>query len=86
MPTTRLLRSTSRSEDVEALEKNNTDGVVPVGKVRHKIVVMGAAKVGKSSIITQFLYGIFSPKYKRTVEEMHHGEFNVAGVSNSSFF
>lgn len=48
--------------------------------MRHKIVVMGAAKVGKSSIISQFLYGTFSSKYKRTVEEMHHGEFNVAGV------
>nr|CAI5820695.1 unnamed protein product [Callosobruchus analis] len=41
---------------------------------------MGAAKVGKSSIISQFLYGVFSSKYKRTVEEMHHGDFNVAGV------
>ncbi|XP_062711738.1 GTP-binding protein Di-Ras2 [Aedes albopictus] len=49
--------------------------------VRHKIVVMGAAKVGKSSIITQFLYGTFSPKYKRTVEEMHHGHFSVGGVN-----
>ncbi|KAJ8974598.1 hypothetical protein NQ317_008740 [Molorchus minor] len=67
-----------KSEDVESLEKN--DSVGPVSKVRHKIVVMGAAKVGKSSIISQFLYGTFSPKYKRTVEEMHHGDFNVAGV------
>ncbi|CAF4937922.1 unnamed protein product [Pieris macdunnoughi] len=48
--------------------------------VRHKIVVLGAAKVGKSSLISQFLYGTFSPKYKRTIEEMHHGDFNVAGV------
>ncbi|KAG7202062.1 hypothetical protein KM043_004740 [Ampulex compressa] len=48
--------------------------------VRHKIVVMGAAKVGKSAIINQFLYGIFSPKYKRTIEEMHHGDFNVSGI------
>ncbi|XP_041977690.1 ras-related protein Rap-2b [Aricia agestis] len=48
--------------------------------VRHKIVVLGAAKVGKSSLITQFLYNTFSPKYKRTIEEMHHGDFNVAGV------
>ncbi|XP_049819481.1 ras-related protein Rap-2a isoform X2 [Aethina tumida] len=67
-----------KSEDVESLEKN--DSVGPVSSVRHKIVVMGAAKVGKSSIITQFLYGTFSPKYKRTVEEMHHGDFNVNGV------
>lgn len=48
--------------------------------VRHKIVVMGAAKVGKSSIINQFLYGSFSPKYKPTVEEMHRGDFNVSHI------
>ncbi|XP_066995669.1 ras-related protein Rap-1b [Anabrus simplex] len=49
--------------------------------VRHRIVVMGAAKVGKSSIISQFLYSTFSPKYKRTVEEMHHGDFSVSGIN-----
>ncbi|ENN73429.1 ras-related protein Rap-2b [Dendroctonus ponderosae] len=73
----RVLR-TQKSEDAESLEKDV--GVAPVGNVRHKIVVMGAAKVGKSSIITQFLYGTFSSKYKRTVEEMHHGDFNVQGI------
>lgn len=41
---------------------------------------MGSAKVGKSSIIARFLYNTFSPKYKRTVEEMHHGDFSVQGV------
>lgn len=51
------------------------------GDNRHKIVVMGAARVGKTSIITQFLYGQFTAKYKRTVEEMHKGEFCIAGVS-----
>lgn len=61
------------------MEKNATN-VAPANNVRHKIVVMGAAKVGKSSIITQFLYASFSTKYKRTIEEMHHGDFNVAGV------
>ncbi|XP_034252135.1 ras-related protein Rap-2a [Thrips palmi] len=50
-------------------------------KVRHKVVVLGAAKTGKSALITQFLYNTFSPKYKRTVEEMHHGEFSVNGVN-----
>ncbi|KAL3276002.1 hypothetical protein HHI36_020733 [Cryptolaemus montrouzieri] len=69
-----------RSDDVESLEKNDTVGPPSSSNVRHKIVVMGAAKVGKSSIISQFLYGSFSPKYKRTVEEMHHGDFNVNGV------
>lgn len=47
---------------------------------RHKIVVMGAARVGKSSLIAQFLYRQYSAKYKRTVEEMHHGRFTVDGV------
>lgn len=42
--------------------------------------MMGAAKVGKSAIINQFLYSTFTPKYKRTVEEMHHGDFNVSGI------
>nr|CAH7748878.1 unnamed protein product [Callosobruchus chinensis] len=61
------------------------DPVAPsTAAVRHKIVVMGAAKVGKSSIISQFLYGVFSSKYKRTVEEMHHGDFNVAGVDTAT--
>ncbi|XP_049847481.1 GTP-binding protein Rhes-like isoform X1 [Schistocerca gregaria] len=65
-------RSTKRGEsDTEATSGAGT---------RHKVVVMGAAKVGKSSIISRFLYGTFSDKYKRTVEEMHHGEFSVAGV------
>lgn len=39
--------------------------------VDEQVVMMGAAKVGKSSLISQFLYGTFSDKYKRTVEEMH---------------
>lgn len=66
---------TERTEDTVASSGNLTSNAV-----RHKVVVMGAAKVGKSSIITQFLYGTFSTKYKKTIEEMHHGDFNVAGV------
>ncbi|CAG9824225.1 unnamed protein product [Phaedon cochleariae] len=73
----KVLRS-QKSDDAESLEKN--DCVAPANNVRHKIVVMGSAKVGKSSLITQFLYGTFCSKYKRTIEEMHHGDFNVAGV------
>lgn len=42
---------------------------------------MGGAKVGKTSLINQFLYNRFSPKYKRTVEEMHQGTFSISGVS-----
>lgn len=68
-----------KSEDASDLDEKN-DTIASTSIVRHKIVVLGAAKVGKSSLISQFLYTTFSTKYKRTVEEMHQGEFNVAGV------
>ena len=45
---------------------------------KYRVVVMGAAKVGKTAIINQFLYDSFSPKYTKTVEEMHHGEYEVS--------
>ncbi|SPP88862.1 ras-related protein Rap-2b [Drosophila guanche] len=60
---------------------NAVDDAIGPANARHKIVVMGSAKVGKTSIITQFLYNTFSPKYKRTIEEMHQGNFSIAGVS-----
>ncbi|CAL4069426.1 unnamed protein product, partial [Meganyctiphanes norvegica] len=50
-------------------------------KRRYRVVVLGAAKVGKTAIINQFLYDSFTPKYTRTVEEMHHGEYEVSGMS-----
>ncbi|XP_034840305.1 ras-related protein Rap-2b [Maniola hyperantus] len=72
----------SRPHRTERVEHpvTSSSGNLANNAVRHKIVVMGAAKVGKSSLISQFLYGTFSTKYKRTIEEMHHGDFNVAGV------
>jgi small GTP-binding protein len=33
--------------------------------------------VGKSSIISQFLYDRFSSEYKETVEELHRGQYNL---------
>lgn len=66
----------------DRLTESDSGGGKPSSEssVKHKIVVMGAAKVGKSAIINQFLYSTFTPKYKRTVEEMHHGDFNVSGI------
>ncbi|GAB0099497.1 ras-related protein Rap-2b-like [Sergentomyia squamirostris] len=64
----------------DKVHRHDTEDSIATSSVRHKIVVMGAAKVGKSSLINQFLYNKFTPKYKRTVEEMHQGNFSVAGV------
>lgn len=43
-------------------------------KIRRRVVMMGAARVGKTSIIKQFLYDQFPDRYKETIEELHRGE------------
>ena len=40
---------------------------------------MGAAGVGKSCIISQFLYDTYTAKYHATVEELHRKEYEVNG-------
>ncbi|KYM85388.1 hypothetical protein ALC53_04631 [Atta colombica] len=72
--------TTKNVRNEKLTESDSDSGKSSESSVRHKIVVMGAAKVGKSAIINQFLYNTFTPKYKRTVEEMHHGNFNVSGI------
>lgn len=61
-------------------ESSSDSGKSAETTIRKKVVMMGAARVGKSAIINQFLYDTFTPKYKRTVEEMHHADFNVTGI------
>ncbi|XP_033629950.1 GTP-binding protein Di-Ras2-like [Asterias rubens] len=46
---------------------------------RYRLVVLGAGKVGKTSIISQFLGNKFEEKYKETVEDLHCREYNVNG-------
>jgi len=46
-------------------------------KTQYRVLVMGNSKVGKTSIISQFLYDQFSADYKATVEEMYRGQFEV---------
>ena len=46
-------------------------------KEQRRIVVMGGAKVGKTCIISQFLYDKFQNRYKQTVEELHRGEYDL---------
>jgi GTPase SAR1 family protein len=46
-------------------------------EVHYRIAVLGAVGVGKSSIISQFLYDRFNSEYKETVEELHRGQYNI---------
>ncbi|XP_002732228.1 ras-related protein Rap-2a-like [Saccoglossus kowalevskii] len=48
-------------------------------KASTRLVVMGAAGVGKSSLISQFLYDKFNERYRETVEDLYHEEFEVNG-------
>lgn len=41
---------------------------------------MGAAGVGKTALIQRFLQDRFEPKHRRTVEELHSMEYEVAGI------
>jgi small GTP-binding protein len=45
----------------------------------YRVVVLGSSTVGKTAIISQFLYDSFTSGYKETVDEMYHGEFDVGG-------
>lgn len=53
-----------------------------VKKERHRVTMMGAARVGKSSIISQFLYEKYLSRYKQTIEEMHRGEYELPDGSS----
>uniref|UniRef100_UPI00398E72B8 rasd family member 4 n=1 Tax=Pristiophorus japonicus TaxID=55135 RepID=UPI00398E72B8 len=42
-----------------------------------RLVFLGAAGVGKTSLIRRFLLDTFEAKYKRTVDELHSKEYEV---------
>lgn len=44
---------------------------------RYRLVLLGASRTGKSSIIHMFLNGKFLETYKETVEDLHYREFTV---------
>lgn len=40
-------------------------------KRNYRVVVLGSSRVGKTSVISQFLFNTFSEHYKETLEELH---------------
>lgn len=43
---------------------------------------MGAAFVGKTQILSQFLYDKFTSRYRQTIEELHRGEYELPDHSS----
>lgn len=46
---------------------------------RHRVVVLGAGGVGKSSVIKRFLFGAFTPEYHETVEDLFCRQYDISG-------
>uniref|UniRef100_T1ITV6 GTP-binding protein Rhes n=1 Tax=Strigamia maritima TaxID=126957 RepID=T1ITV6_STRMM len=64
---------------VQLLVQPCAEGEKSKPKDHYRVVAMGATRVGKTAIISQFLYDRFVPQYKQTLEELHRGEYDVAG-------
>ncbi|XP_043570573.1 rasd family member 4 [Chiloscyllium plagiosum] len=45
-----------------------------------RLVFLGAAGVGKTSLIRRFLLDTFESKYKRTVDELHRKEYDLGSM------
>ena len=45
------------------------------GKASYRILVLGASKTGKTSIVKQFLYDFFNESHNETMDDMYCGEF-----------
>lgn len=71
LPTIRPLRTVSLLEEDATVEPENI----------RRLLVLGAANVGKTSIVRRFLGHKFSDKYMPTVEDFHrkvgHGELCI---------
>ncbi|XP_052777653.1 ras-related protein Rap-2b-like [Mya arenaria] len=65
--------------------KSLIDKAVPMGKdsikQNYRVVVMGTAGVGKSSIISKFMHDKFTESHKETIEELHRHRMQFESVS-----
>lgn len=60
-------------------KKTSLDENYSVEKEKFRLVVLGAPKVGKSSIINKFLYEKYTDDYTQTVENLYAKTFNLLG-------
>lgn len=45
----------------------------------HRLVILGSSKVGKTSIVSRFLYSKFDDNYTPTIEDFHRKIYRIKG-------
>ncbi|KAL5105341.1 GTP-binding protein Rhe [Taenia crassiceps] len=87
-----MTRAEPQSESIKSLPSNESallgtsDGKENGSNSICRVVFLGAAKVGKTSIIRRFLNGCFEPKYTPTVDDIYSSKFLVRGcLANVEF-
>lgn len=63
---------------MKTLSSGNCAFSVPA-KNSYRMVVLGASRVGKSSIVSRFLNGRFEDQYTPTIEDFHRKVYNIRG-------
>ena len=63
---------------MKTLSSGNCTLNVPA-KNSYRMVVLGASRVGKSSIVSRFLNGRFEDQYTPTIEDFHREVYNIHG-------
>ena len=53
-----------------------------VMKEKHRVVMLGTARTGKSQIISQFLYDKYNSRYRQTIEELHRADYELPDGSS----
>ncbi|XP_017779820.1 PREDICTED: GTP-binding protein Rhes isoform X2 [Nicrophorus vespilloides] len=58
---------------------NSCDDVHPLQKNCYRLVVLGSARVGKTSLVSRFLGGKFQESYTPTIEDFHRKLYRIRG-------
>lgn len=74
-----MLRKMSRGSD--SVESCSSCSSEPGHRHSYRLIILGATMVGKTAIVSQFLYDTFIGMYKETVDDMYHGEFDIGGCA-----
>ena len=48
----------------------------------HRLVILGSARVGKTSVITRFLTNKYEEKYTPTIEDFHRKVYRIKGEAH----